>query len=57
METTEMVYPIPLSDGYVAALRLPVQLRKADAEKIAKVVLELIDPTIEEITDEDHRVT
>ena len=57
MATTELIYPVPLPDGCVATLRLPINLRKDDAEKIARVVISLIGNIDYEIKDEDHRVT
>ncbi len=44
METEDpVIYPIPLSDGKVARLQLPRDLRKEDAEKIARIVVALAE--------------
>ena len=44
MDTTEVVFPIPLSDGVVVTIHnLPVNLKKEDAEKIARVVIALAE--------------
>lgn len=36
-----LIYPVALSTGVVARLELPVELTKADAEKISRIVLAL----------------
>ena len=43
METTEITYPIPLSTGFVATVKLPVDLSDEDAKKVSDVVLALIN--------------
>jgi len=46
METTEIVFPIPISGDRVVTLNnLPVELLKEDAEKIAAVVMALATNT------------
>ena len=43
-----LVFPIPLSDGHVMCIKnLPRELKQEDAEKIARVVLALADPSDE----------
>ena len=36
-----ITYPVPLDGGFVAKLRLPEDLSRAEAEKIARIVLTL----------------
>jgi hypothetical protein len=44
METHEIVFPIPISEGRIVTLgNLPTKLKKDDAEKIARVVLAMAD--------------
>ena len=41
MKTTELIYPLTLSGGFVATLKLPINLSKEDAEKISALVFAL----------------
>lgn len=41
METTELTYPIPLACGFIATVRLPVDLTAEDAKKVSETVLAL----------------
>ena len=50
METSEITYPIPLSNGFWATIKLPAKLTKADADKISKVVTALAEN--KEVSDE-----
>ena len=41
METTEIIYPIPLESGFIVTVELPVDLSEKDAKKVSEVVLAL----------------
>ena len=43
-----VAYPIPLRDNFIAELRLPIDLTKAEAEKLGRVLLALAMPESKE---------
>lgn len=51
MQTDDIVFPIPLSTGYVATVRLPMYLSEADAIRISDCILALAYPLKETTND------